>query len=243
VVRFRRSSTDRVVRSRQTAHPAIVSIDTFTQAQLLRRSKSAGGLRTTCKEERSGRGTVRPYPLRGRLRCSVCNRKMEASPRAHGTYYRCPARTLAPNSPILAQHPAAVYVREAAICAPLNRWIVTLFDTQNRTRTIQTLVESQGGSLADAQREHARRRLTNAGTKLRRHQAAIEAGIDPAALIDAINQAQAERVAAHTELNAQPAALELTRQDIETMIDSIGDIIATITEAEPQRLTALYDAL
>ena len=24
------------------------------------------------------------------------------------------------------------------------------------------------------------------------------------------------------------------------MIDSIGDIIATITEAEPQRLTALY---
>jgi hypothetical protein len=46
-----------------------------------------------------------------------------------------------------------------------------------------------------------------------------------------------------TLLNAQPAALELTRQDIETMIDSIGDIIATITEAEPQRLTALYDAL
>jgi hypothetical protein len=151
VVRFRRSSNDRVVRSRQAAHPAIVSIDTFTQAQLLRRSKSAGGLRTTCKEERSDRGTLRPYPLRGRLRCSVCNRKMEASPRAHGIYYRCPARTLAPNSPILAQHPATVYIREAAICAPLNQWIATLFDTQNRTRTIQTLVESRGGSLADAQ--------------------------------------------------------------------------------------------
>ena len=38
VMRFRRSSTDRVVRSRQAAHPAIVSIDTFTQDQLLRRS-------------------------------------------------------------------------------------------------------------------------------------------------------------------------------------------------------------
>jgi DNA invertase Pin-like site-specific DNA recombinase len=243
VVRFRRSSTDRVVRSRQAAHPAIVSIDTFTQAQLLRRSKSAGGLRTTCKEERNGRSTLRPYPLRGRLRCSLCNRKMEASPRAHGIYYRCPARTLAPNSPVLAQHPAAVYIREAAICAPLNQWIATLFDARNRTRTIQTLVESQGGSLADAQREHARRRLTNAEAKLRRHQAAIEAGIDPAALIDAINQAQAERVAAHAELTGQPAAQELTRQDIETMIDSIGDISATITEAEPQHLTALYDAL
>lgn len=132
-------------------------------------------------------------------------RKMEASPRAHGIYYRCPARTLAPNSPILAQPPAAVYVREAAICAPLNRWIATLFDATNRARTVQALVESQGGSLADAQREHARRRLTNAEAKLRRHQVAIEAGIDPAALIDAINQAQAERVAAHAEpMDNQP---------------------------------------
>jgi hypothetical protein len=38
------------------------------------------------------------------------------------------------------------------------------------------------------------------------------------------------------------AAQELTRQDIEAMIDSIGDISATITEAQPQRLTALYDS-
>ncbi|HZD16225.1 MAG TPA: hypothetical protein VE196_14110 [Pseudonocardiaceae bacterium] len=173
----------------------------------------------------------------------MCNRKMEASPRAHGLYYRCPARTLAPNSPVLAQHPAAVYIRQTAICAPLNHWIATLFDATNRTRTIQTLLESQSGSLADAQREHARRRLTNAEVKLRRHQAAIEAGIDPAALIDAINQAQAERAAARAELDGQPAPQELTRQDIEAMIDSIGDISTTLTEAQPQHLTTLYDAL
>jgi hypothetical protein len=52
--------------------------------------------------------------------------------------------------PILAQHPATVYIREAAICAPLNRWIATLFDATNRAPTIQALVESQSGSLADA---------------------------------------------------------------------------------------------
>ena len=45
------------------------------------------------------------------------------------------------------------------------------------------------------------------------------------------------------ELNGQPAAQELTRHDIETMIDSIEDISAALAEAEPQRLTALYDAL
>jgi DNA invertase Pin-like site-specific DNA recombinase len=243
VVRFRRSSTDRVVRSRQPSHPAIVSVEAFTQAQLLRRSKSAGGLRTACKEERSGRTTAHPYLLRGRLRCAVCHRKMEASPRTHGIYYRCPARTLTPNSPVLAQHPAAVYVREAAICAPLNRWIATLFDAKNRAQTVQALLDSQGGSLADAHLEQTRRRLANAEAKLRRHQAAIEAGIDPAALVDAINQAQAERVAAHAELNQRPAAQELARQDIEAIIDSIGDIGTALTEAQPQSLTALYDTL
>jgi hypothetical protein len=50
-------------------------------------------------------------------------------------------------------------------------------------------------------------------------------------------------VAAQAELNERPATQELTRQDIETMIDSIGDIGAALTEAEPQNLTALYDTL
>jgi hypothetical protein len=112
IVRFRRARSERVVRSRLPAHPAIVSVETFTQTQLLRRAKSAGGLRTVRKQERNSRKTTRPYPLRGRLRCSVCNRKMEASPRAHELYYRCPARTLAPNSAALATHPPTVYVPE-----------------------------------------------------------------------------------------------------------------------------------
>ncbi len=243
VVRFRRATTDRVVRSRQTAHPAIVSVETFTQTQLLRRSKSAGGLCTARKQERSDRATVRSYPLRGRLRCSVCNRKMEASPRAHGMYYRCPARTLAPHSPVLARHPAAVYVREAAICTPLNRWIATLFDAMNRDRTVQARVDSQGGSLVDTNLDQARRRLANAEARLRRHQAAIEAGVDPAAIVDAINQAHTERAAARAELDERPTTQELTRQDIEAMIDSIGDVGAALTQAEPQNLTALYEAL
>lgn len=243
IVRFRRASTDRVVRSRQPAHPAIISVEDFTQTQLLRRSKSAGGLSTARKEERGGRATARAYPLRGRLRCSVCNRKMEASPRAHGLYYRCPARTLTPHSPVLAQHPAAVYVREAAICAPLNQWIATLFNTSNRDQTIQALLISQGSSLTDANLDQARRRLSTAEARLRRHQAAIEAGVDPAAIVDAINQAQAERAAAQAELDKRPAAQGLTRQELEVIIDSIGDVSTVLDAADPHNLSALYEAL
>jgi hypothetical protein len=79
VTRFRRSNPDRVVRSRKPAHPEIVSVEVFTQAQLLRRSKGARGLATAHKQERSGRVTKREYIFRGRVRCLVCTRKMEAS--------------------------------------------------------------------------------------------------------------------------------------------------------------------
>jgi hypothetical protein len=131
---------------------------------------------------------------------------------------------------VLAQHPAAVYVREAAICAPLNRWIATLFDPKNYDRTVHALGESQGSSLADAHIDQARRRLADVEAKLRRHQTAIEAGVDPAAIIDAINQAQAERTAARAEFIGRPAAQLLTRQDIEAMINSMGDVGEALTE-------------
>ncbi|MEB3366683.1 recombinase zinc beta ribbon domain-containing protein [Saccharopolyspora mangrovi] len=69
-----------------------MSVEDFTQAQLLRRSKGAGKLRAARRLERSGRPTKRTYLFRGRVRCGVCGRKMEGSPRVHGMYYRCPAR-------------------------------------------------------------------------------------------------------------------------------------------------------
>jgi hypothetical protein len=44
-------------------------------------------------------------------------------------------------------------------------------------------------SLAAAREPFLRRRRANAEARLRRHQAAIEAGVDPAAIVDATNQA------------------------------------------------------
>ena len=56
VIRFRRAASDRVVRSRRPAHPAIVSVATFTRAQVLRQSRAAGGLVARRKLERGPRG-------------------------------------------------------------------------------------------------------------------------------------------------------------------------------------------
>ncbi|MDQ2706572.1 MAG: hypothetical protein M3Z25_02570 [Actinomycetota bacterium] len=57
-----------------------------------------------------------------------------------------------------------------------------------------------GPSFGHLQREAMKARLTKAEARLRRLQAAIEAGVDPAALVEGINEAQAERAAARAEL-------------------------------------------
>ncbi|MEU3273057.1 recombinase family protein [Saccharomonospora sp. NPDC006951] len=100
VVRLSRSTRDRIVRSRHQAHPAIVSVEEFTQVQLLRRSKGAGGLATASKADRGGRSTARSYLLRGRIRCGVCHRRMQGATIRKGAYYRCtraPSRQVRPS--------------------------------------------------------------------------------------------------------------------------------------------------
>lgn len=196
VTRFRRAGTNQVVRSRTIAHPPIVTVEEFTEAQVKRRAKSVGGLRTASRGERSGRPTARTYLFRGHLRCGICSRKREASPRRHGMYYRCPARTLAPGSAALAEHPRTVYVREDVIRDAVTGWIGWLFAPTNVDRTVRALLASQDDVRTSKDRESARRRLTEAEAKLRRFQEAVAAGIDPAALVEPINEAQAERAAA-----------------------------------------------
>ncbi|MEU4744289.1 recombinase zinc beta ribbon domain-containing protein [Actinosynnema sp. NPDC023658] len=127
VIRFRRAAPEKVVRSRQPAHPAIVSVEEFVEAQLLRRSRAAGGLAASRKLERGPKATKRPYPLRGRVRCEYCSRRMEGTPRKTRTYYRCSARTLVPGSPALNGHPNNVYLPEAAVLGPLSKWLDGLF--------------------------------------------------------------------------------------------------------------------
>jgi DNA invertase Pin-like site-specific DNA recombinase len=243
VVRFRRAAPDQVVRSRKPAHPQIISVDEFTQTQLKRRGKAAGGLRTARKTERSGRATKRVHLFRGLIRCAVCTRKMEGSPRAHGMYCRCAARTLAPGSPMLATHPPTIYLREDPVQDAVNGWIGQLFHPDNVDRTVDLLVGHHQDGQLGGQHDRARERLTEAETKLRRLRAAIEAGAEPLALIDSLNGAQADKAAAEAELAQLKAPTALTRAEVYAMIDSLGDIGATLNSGNPDKLGKLYGDL
>jgi len=184
VVRFRRSAPDRIVRSRKPAHPAIIDVETFTDVALRRRARAAGGLAGSRKLERGPKkATKRVYPLRGRVRCGVCERRMEGSPRGDRTYYRCAARTIVPGSPVLDRHPKNVYLPELAVLEALNKWIGRVFDPKNRDETVDLLLESVGATGAEAvSAGNGKTKITEASTKLRRLQDAIKAGVNPVAL-------------------------------------------------------------
>lgn len=240
VVRFRRAEPDRIVRSRRPAHPDIVSVEVFTQAQLMRRSRAAGGMRGIAKLDRERAASKHTYLLKGLVRCEICKRRMQGAAIRKGVYYRCIARTLAPGSAALADHPKTVNLREDNVVPRLHGWLAKVFDRENRDATVAALVGSQDQN-SDNVRAVVEKRLKDAEARLRKYQAAIEAGVDPAALVDPINIAQAERQTAQDELKHLPEVTTVDRAEVYARLDSLGDdVAAAIGSTRPDRLAKLY---
>ncbi|MFE9325311.1 recombinase family protein [Nocardia sp. NPDC052278] len=240
VIRFRRSPNHRIVRSKKPAHPAIVSVQTFTEAQLLRKRRAGTGNRARGRLERTRQNSPRDYLLRGLVRCDACGRKMQAAVVRGVIYYRCRAKTLAPGSPALAEHPPTVNLREDLISSSVDRWLTTLFDRTHRDHTITSLLAAQDNDDYDTQRALLRRRIADADARLGRHLAAIEAGVDPQALVSAMNAAQADKAATQAELQSLPNIPRLSETEIRKLIDSLGDIAAVLAAGARADKANLY---
>jgi len=52
----------------------------------------------------------------------------------NGNYHRCIARTIAPGSPALADHPKTVSLCEDKVVPAINEWISTVFTPTTGTR-------------------------------------------------------------------------------------------------------------
>jgi hypothetical protein len=136
-----------------------------------------------------------------------------------------------------------VNLREDDLLDPLNRWIAQLFAPARVDNTVAELLASQQLGSSAGLREAAAKRLADAEARLRRHQAAIEAGVEPVALVEAINRAHAEKEAARAELAHTPAAQTLDEAEIYAMIDSLDDVGAALKAGKPESLTQLYQQL
>lgn len=111
-------------------------------------------------------------------------------------------------------------------------------------RTVAALVASQEG--ADRRQPDGaatKKRLADAEARLRKFQAAITAGVDPNALVEVINAAQAEREAAQAEINNTSAPDLMDAAEIYARIDMLGDIPAKLSDASGEGLAELYTGL
>lgn len=124
---------------------------------------------------------------------------------------------------------------------PVNGYIHHVFSPGQREATVRAMLGvADEVNVSPDRTADAERRLTQAKTKLSRFQQAIEAGADPAALVEPLNRAKAERDAAEEELARLPVGVTIDRAEVEAMVDSLAVVGRQVMHASPARLQELY---
>ncbi|WP_280414991.1 hypothetical protein [Nocardia carnea] len=134
-------------------------------------------------------------------------------------------------------------LREDLVTDRIDAWLAGLFDRERRASTSAVLLAAHNDDTTDIQRQSLRQRVLDAESRLARHLAAIEAGVDPQALVVAMNTAQADKAAAEAELNGLPKVRRFTETEIRKLVDALGDIRAVLTAGHPTDKAQLYQSL
>jgi hypothetical protein len=142
-------------------------------------------------------------------------------------------------------HPLNVYVHEDVVLDPLDTWLAQAFAPQ---RIEQSLTALQNAQPDDAPAvEAARRAIAECERKLARHRAALEAGADPALVAAWSTQVQQQRTAAQTRLanlaSHHGANRRVSRDDIRTMVDTLGGLLDALRHADPADKAEVYREL
>ncbi|MGW5433608.1 zinc ribbon domain-containing protein [Streptomyces sp. NPDC004059] len=204
------------------------------------------------RQERAGKRGGRPCTLRGRVRCSLCGRKMQPATIRSRVYYRCEFKeeeaALYPDL----THPRTVYLREDIVCQALDEWIARAFAPDRLSATIEALTHASAAASTvephTPEQAQARQAIKECERRLVRYQAALDAGADPAVVTQWINEAQRDRDAAQKKLDPKPAVTRkkqspLDAQQIRQITESLGDIAQRIQTAAVEKKGPLYDAL
>ncbi|WP_107502553.1 recombinase family protein [Streptomyces noursei] len=230
------NTPDQWIWSDRPVHEPLISMDTFKQAQ------AKASVRRTAAGERSPRTTTRGYPLRGRLRCGICHRKMQGNYNNGKPHYRCRyTAEYAKNAAL--DHRLTVYVREEVVLPLLDAWIARVFAPGHLGRTLHAMRQSQKQpSLPTPGLETARRTIADARQRITRYRATLDAGADPVLVTRWITEAQAEESAARQQLTETADARReiLTEEQIDHMIKTLGNMADRLQAAAPEDKAPLY---
>ncbi|MFI1166122.1 zinc ribbon domain-containing protein [Streptomyces sp. NPDC020801] len=190
--------------------------------------------------------------MRGRVRCSLCGRKMQPATIRNHVYYRCEFKDQEQALYPGLTHPRTINLREDIVCQALDPWIARALAPDRLTATIEALTHaSAAASTAEPQtpeQAQARQAIKECEQRLARYQAALDAGADPAVVTQWINEAQRDKDGAQKKVDAHPAVARkkqspLDARQIRQITESLGDIAQRIQTAAAEKKGPLYDAL
>jgi site-specific DNA recombinase len=222
--------------SDKIVHPPVISTDVFGQAQDVLAARGRG----PCQHK--PHATPRSYAFGGAVFCGVCQRRMQGQWINRAPYYRCrfPAEYALANK---VSHPRNVYLREDAFAARVTHWLTGLFAPGRLEQTIDQMTAAQDGIGDDTAAETARAKVADAGRKMARYKAAIDAGGDLEEISSWISDAKAQRLAAEAELRRATTRSRMTRQQIADLISEVSHLAATLRGAESEAAAEAYQQL
>ncbi len=237
------------------SHEPIVSRELFEQVE----ERAVGNHRRATLAapksyvQRTGRGGGRLYPLRGRVRCGICGRRMEGSHQKGSNWYRCQfvyKRGIAAAD--AAGHPRVLGIREAVILDPLLDFLARRLFGPARLRLLHDeLLQSVGTVDDDHEAEIAatKRRLAEIDQAVRRQSLRLEEHDDPAHPVVAAAKARIEELATRRgALEEQRLQLESRRpstprpHEIEALLASVPDLRPALARYGPVELADLFEA-
>jgi site-specific DNA recombinase len=236
VTKLKWTPKDAWVFSDRPAHPAVISRETFEQAQHLMASRGTSSARTT--------RTRHAYALKSLMTHAQCGRRMQGNWNNGRPHYRCrfPKEYAMANK---LDHPLTVYVREDAVLEPLDAWLAEAFAPHRIEHSLTALEQAQPDT--DVRMEAARRELEECDRKLTRHRAALEAGADPALVAAWSREVQAQRVTAAAKLarleEQRGSSRRMSREEIRTLVDALGGLLSVLRRADPEDKGEVYRQL
>lgn len=226
------------VRSDQLSHEAIIDTETFETAQAIMPGREKD------RTERNERRVKRPYQFRGRLRCGICERKMQGQWIHDQSYYRCRYAEEYALAEHIA-HPRNVYLPEAAFRPAVDGWLATAFAPHRLKDTVIALARAAGNDAQQPHHRQAEKAITECDRKLAAHRRALEAGADPVVVTQWITETQQERNRAQEILRNRPAAAAeaLTEEQITALVEGLSDMVGVIGDADPALKAEIYAGL
>jgi hypothetical protein len=193
VGRMRWNHKDAWVFSEQPAHAPLVSKDDFDRVQALI------GVRAWRHKPHTPTPIHRVYVLRKRLRCGLCQRRLQGHWVHAQPYYRCSFPPEYQAATGLA-HSRTVYLREVDLLPHLDGWLAGLFDPDRLDDTLDALEQASHDQTATAQQlGAAEQAIVDCQRQLTQYRAALDAGSDPAVVTGWINEATATKATAEAE--------------------------------------------